>query len=244
MDSFDVLAKAGIERTRRVIEVETAIVEHIEKVWDVPSSDIWEMRSEPRYFTYSQVMAWVGITRFVKAHAGNDQIDGALVARLKLLGEVIHRTVCENGYRSDLGHFVQYYGSDILDASLLLLPLVGFLPAGDPRVVGTIAAVERDLLKDGLVRRMSRTPDAVGEGVFLACTCWLADCYKLQGRQDEATELLDRVIGLSNDVGLLSEEYHVATGCLIGNVPQALTHLGVINTALSLSGPVIQRAGG
>jgi GH15 family glucan-1,4-alpha-glucosidase len=152
--------------------------------------------------------------------------------------------VCERGYSNDLGHFVQHYGSDTVDASLLLLPLVGFLPADDPRIVGTIVAIERDLMEGGLVRRKPRRPDGHDEGAFLACSCWLADCYKMQGRDDEAAALLERVIGLSNDVGLLSEEYDVRSRSLTGNIPQALTHLGLINTALFLSGPVIQRAGG
>ncbi len=128
-----------------------------------------------------------------------------------------------------------------LDGSLLLLPTVGFLPAGDPRMAGTIAAVERDLMDGGLVRRKPAKHDGHDEGAFLVCSCWLADCMAKQGRHGDARAMLERVIGLSNDVGLLSEEYHVPTQRLIGNVPQALTHLGVVNTALSLSGPVLQR---
>ena len=244
MDSFDVLAKAGIERTPRVVEVETAIVKHLEIVWDKPSADIWESRGDQQCYTYSQVMAWVGVTRFLAAHANDDKIDRGLIARLEKLKEVIHRTVCERGYNGDLGHFVQSHGGDTLDASLLLLPLVGFLPADDPRIVRTIAAIERDLMEGGLVRRKPPKPHGRDEGAFLACSCWLADCYKMQGRDDEAAALLERVIEISNDVGLLSEEYDVRGRSLIGNIPQTLTHLGLINTALFLSGPVIQRAGG
>lgn len=244
MDSFHVLAKAGIERTPRIVEVETAIVEHLEKIWDQPSADIWESRGDQQCYTYSQAMAWVGVTRFLAAHASHDQVDRALVARLEELSELIHRTVCERGYSGDLGHFVQHYGSDTLDASLLLLPLVGFLPVDDPRIASTIAAIERNLMEGGLVRRKPPRPDAQDEGSFLACSCWLADCYKMQGRDDEAAALLERVIGVSNDVGLLSEEYDARSRSLTGNIPQALTHLGLINTALFLSGPVIRRAGG
>lgn len=244
MDSFAVLANAGIERTPRVVEVETAIVKHLEKVWDQPSADIWESRGDPQCYTYSQAMAWVGVTRFLAAHANDDQVDRALVARLQELSQTIHRTVCERGYNSDLGHFVQSHGGDTLDASLLLLPLVGFLPADDPRIVRTIAAIERDLMEGGLVRRKPPKSHGPDEGAFLACSCWLADCYKMQGRDDEAATLLERVIGISNDVGLLSEEYDVRGCNLTGNIPQTLTHLGLINTALFLSGPVIQRAGG
>ena len=244
MDSFDVLAKAGIERTPRVVQVETAVASHLANVWDQPSADIWENRADPQCYTYSQVMAWVGITRFVAAHASDDQADRALFARLEDLSGVIHRTVCERGFNTDLGHFVQHYGGTNLDASLLLLPLVGFLPIDDPHVASTIAAIERDLMDGGLVRRKPKAPEGRDEGVFLACSCWLADCYKMQGRDDEAAALLARVIGVANDVGLLSEEYDVRNRSLIGNMPQALTHLGLVNTALFLSGPVIQRAGG
>ena len=244
MDSFDVLAKAGIARTPRVIEVEIAIVEHLAKVWDKPSSDIWESRGQPQCYTFSQVMAWVGIDRFLAAHRHSDTIDPALIARLDALEKTVHRTICERGYSSDRDHFVQHYGSETLDASLLLLPLVGFLPADDPRIAGTIAAIERELMDGGLVRRKAAAPDSPDEGAFLACSCWLADCYKMQGRDDEAAALLERVIGLANDVGLLSEEYHVPSRSLIGNMPQALTHLALVNTALFLSGPVVQRAGG
>ena len=243
MDSFDVAAKAGIERTARVIEIETAIVRHLETVWDQPGADIWENRGEPQCYTYSQAMAWVGVDRFLNAHRDNPDIDRALIGRLEALRKTIHATVCERGYSTERGHFVQHYGSTTLDASLLLLPLVDFLPATDPRMAGTIAAIERDLLDGGLVRRKAAEPDKPAEGAFLACSCWLADCYKMQGRDEEAAAMLECVIALANDVGLLSEEYHVPTRRLIGNIPQALTHLGVINTALFLSGPVITRGG-
>ena len=244
MDSFDVLAKAGIERTPRVVEVETAIVAHLEKVWDQPSADIWESRGDRRCYTYSQAMAWVGVTRFLAAHASGVQVDRALIARLKELSEVIHRTVCERGYSSDLGHFVQYYGGEALDASLLLLPLIGFLPVDDPRIAGTIAAIERNLMEGGLVRRKPPNPDGPDEGAFLACSCWLADCYTMQGRHNDAATLLERVIGLSNDVGLLSEEYDVRSRSPDRQYSSGADAFGVINSALFLSGPVIQRAGG
>ena len=243
MDSFDVLAKAGIERTTRVIDVETAIVRHLEQVWDQPGADIWENRGDPHCYTYSQAMAWVGVDRFLKAHGQDPGIDAALIGRLETLRETIHATVCERGFSTEKGHFVQHYGSTALDASLLLLPLVNFLPATDPRMVSTIAAIERDLLDGGLVRRKAAEPDKPAEGAFLACSCWLADCYKMQGRDDEAAAMLERVIALANDVGLLSEEYHVPTRRLIGNTPQALSHIGLINTALFLSGTVITRGG-
>jgi GH15 family glucan-1,4-alpha-glucosidase len=244
MDSFDVLAKAGIERSARVIEVETAIVRHLETAWDQPGADIWENRGEPKLYTYSQAMAWVGIDRFIRAHEGTDAVDPALIGRLRTLRETIHRTVCERGYSAERGHFVQHYGSETVDASLLLLPLVRFLPADDPRIVGTIAAVERELMDGGLVRRKRPRPDGPDEGAFLACSCWLADCYLMQGREDEAATLLDRVVGVANDVGLLSEEYHVPSRALIGNMPQALTHLALANTILNITGAALQRGAG
>ena len=244
MDSFHVAAKAGLDRTQRGLEVETALVEHLEGVWDQPGADIWENRGEPHRYTYSQAMAWVGVDRFLKSAETLHFADDALVGRLRGLCGTIHHTVCERGFSASRGHFVQHYGSEVLDASLLLLPLVGFLPADDPRMAGTIAAIERELMDGGLVRRKAAKGDGSDEGAFLACSCWMADCMKMQGREDEAAAMLERVIGLSNDVGLLSEEYHVPTRQLIGNIPQSLTHLGVVNTALFLSGPVIERGAG
>ncbi len=244
MDSFHVAAKAGIAREQRGLEVETALVEHLEGIWDKPGADIWENRGDPQRYTYSQAMAWVGVDRFLKGAETRRFADEALVGRLTALRDTIHHSVCERGYSASLGHFVQHYGSEVLDASLLLLPLVGFLAASDPRMAGTIAAIERELMDGGLVRRKAAKGDGSDEGAFLACSCWMADCMKMQGREDEAATMLERVIGLSNDVGLLSEEYHTPTRRLIGNIPQSLTHLGVVNTALFLSGPVIQRAAG
>ncbi len=153
----------------------------------------------------------------------------------------IRDEVLGKGFDHVRGHFVKAYGGSELDASLLLLPLVRFIPADDPRMAGTIAAIERELMEGGLVRRMAAKGDGRDEGAFLACSCWLADCMKLQGRDDEAAAMLERVISLANDVGLLAEEFHVPTQQMIGNFPQALTHLGVVNTALFLSGPVLQR---
>lgn len=155
----------------------------------------------------------------------------------------IHSEVCAEGYHAGLGSFVQHYGGQALDASLLLLPLVGFLPVSDPRIAGTIAAVERDLLEDGLVLRQ-RSQSLEPEGAFLACTCWLADCRGMQGRVGEAREALERVLSVRNEVGLLSEEYDVRGRHLSGNFPQALSHLALVTSALGLSGPVLQRGGG
>ncbi len=241
LDSMHVAASGGVERTARDIEVEAALVHYLESIWDKPGADIWESRGDPHCYTFSQAMAWVGVTQFLRGARTHEAVDGDAIRRLEALRETIYATVCAKGFDAGRGHFVDYYGSDKLDASLLLLPIVGFLPADDPRMAGTIAAIERDLMDGGLVRRKPAKHDGHDEGAFLVCSCWLADCTAKQGRHREAREMLERVIGLSNDVGLLSEEYHVPTQRLIGNIPQALTHLGVVNTALSLSGPVLRR---
>ena len=241
LDAMHVAARGGIERVERGIQVETALVEHLEAVWDQPCSDIWESRGEPQRYTYSQAMAWVGITQFLTGARTHRAATDDMIRRLQALSGRIHEEVCRRGYDAGRGHFVDYYGSKTLDASLLLLPLVNFLPVADPRVAGTIAAIERELMDGGLVRRKPASNDGRDEGAFLVCSCWLADCMAKQGRNEEARTMLERVIGLSNDVGLLSEEYHVPTGRLIGNIPQALSHLGVVNTALGLSGPILQR---
>ncbi len=241
LNSFDVAARAGIDRTDRVGEVERAVVEHLESAWDQPGAGIWEGRGDPQQHTYSQAMAWVGINRYLRAYT---DADPELTGRLRRLERTIHDTICTSGFSTSRNHFTASYDGDALDGSLLLLPLVGFLPATDPRMAATIAAIERDLMEGGLVRRKPTAPGETQEGAFLACSFWLADCYKMQGRDAEARAMLERLIGLANDVGLLSEEYHVPSGELIGNVPQALSHLGLVNTALFLSGPVIQRGGG
>ncbi len=241
LNSFHVAACGGIDRTDRGIDIEHALVLHLEQVWDKPGSDIWETRGEPQRYTYSQAMAWVGIDRFLKGNETHGNGDPELLARLAGVRDLIHAEVCARGFDGGRNRFVREFGGTALDASLLLLPLVGFLPADDPRMAATIAAIENEMTEGGLVRRMPAKLDGRDEGAFLACSCWLADCYKLQGRDDKAREMLERVIALSNDVGLLSEEFHVPTQKLIGNMPQALTHLGVVNTALFLSGPVLQQ---
>ena len=181
-------------------------------------------------------MAWVGIIGLSGRMSGRTRSIRDLVGRLKNWRHHSSHRLRARLFKR-LGYFVQYYGGDTLDASLLLLPLVGFLPADDPRIRGTIAAIERDLMDGGLVRRKARSPDGPDEGAFLACSCWLADCYRLQGRDPEAVALLERVIAVANDVGLLSEEYPCASRALVGNIPQAFTHLALVNTALLLSGP-------
>jgi GH15 family glucan-1,4-alpha-glucosidase len=192
-------------------------------------------------------MAWVAFDRMVK-DSESMGLDGE-IQRWRSLRQQIHEEVCWQGFNPDLNSFVQSYGSCEADASLLLLPVVGFLPASDPRVAGTVRFVEERLLWDGFVRRYDTrsTEDGLpaGEGAFLACTCWLADCYILQGRKEEAEALLQRVAGVCNDVGLLAEQYHPERRCLLGNFPQAFSHVALVNTILNLSReqtPVEKRA--
>ena len=241
LDTLHLSDLAGLPPSERAGPVRARLVEHLAAIWDQPGSGMWESRGDPRHYTYSRVMAWVGVDRFLSAHGSED--DDAH-RRLGALRDTIRREVCREGWNEGLGSFTQYYGGQELDASLLLLPLVSFLPADDPRMASTIAAIGRELTEGGLVRRMRSGGDGSPEGAFLACSCWMADCLSLQGKAEEAAAQFERVLAVRNDVGLLSEEYNVPGRRLAGNFPQALTHLGVVNTGLGLSGPVIQRGGG
>jgi GH15 family glucan-1,4-alpha-glucosidase len=185
-------------------------------------------------------MAWVGVDRYLKLK------DIPSTRRLELEGlrERMQATICGDGFDGARNSFVQTFDAPrVPDASLLMLPLLGFLPIDDPRIAGTIAAIEEELVEDGLVRRWSRA-DGPEEGAFIACTCWLADCLAMQGRDREARAYLERVIALANDVGLLSEEWDTRAGRMLGNFPQALSHLALINSAVGLCGRVLQRGGG
>ena len=244
LDSIHIAEQAGVHSRPWDVEVEQAIVEHVEKVWRRPDQGIWEPRGPPRDFTYSKVMAWVGIDRFLKSERGGRILDRARLRRLENLRGEIHQEVCRDGFSPTRNTFVCAYGSDEVDASLLLLPLVGFLPVTDVRIAATITAIERDLVEDGLVHRRTRSQDGPQEGAFLACTCWLADCLGLQGREGGARAYFERVLALRNDVGLLAEEWDTRTRRMAGNFPQALSHLALVNTALGLCGPVLQRGGG
>ena len=194
------------------------------------------MRGGRKHFTHSKVMAWVAFDRVLQ-DAETYGLE-APVERWRAVRDEIHRTVCEKGYDATVGSFTQSFGSKELDASLLLIPAVGFLPADDPRVAGTIAAIERDLVSDGFVLRYRTESGAdglpSGEGVFLACSFWLADAYQLQGRDADANAVVDRLLDLRNDLGLLSEEYDTAAKRQVGNFPQAFSHLALVRTALSL----------
>jgi GH15 family glucan-1,4-alpha-glucosidase len=244
LDSLYVVEQAGLSDRAWGIEVEQAIVDHLEKVWRQPDQGIWESREAPENFTYSKVMAWVGVDRFVKSQRGGRIVDQARRRRLEALRAEIHQEICRNGFSPARNSFVRAYGSDEIDASLLLLPLVGFVPVTDARMAATIAAIERELVEDGLVYRREQSAGGRQQGAFIACTCWLADCLRMQGRDREARACLERVLALRNDVGLLSEEWDTRTGRMLGNFPQALSHLALVNTALGLCGPVLQRGGG
>jgi GH15 family glucan-1,4-alpha-glucosidase len=218
--------------------IQLALLDHLEEAWREPDEGIWEIRGERRHFVHSKTMAWVAFDRAVRS-VEDQGVDGP-VDRWRAIRDEIHREVCERGFDSELGSFTQAYGSRELDASLLLLPLVGFLPATDPRIRGTIEAVERELLQDGFVLRYRTHQEGVdglppGEGVFLPCSFWLCDCYELLGRHDEAHELFARLVELGNDLGLLAEEFDPKAGRLLGNFPQAFTHLALVNTAFNLA---------
>ena len=221
-------------------DLQRSLMGFLHDEWRQPDDGIWEVRGPRRHFTHSKVMAWVAIDRAIKT-IEDCGVDGPL-ERWKKVRQEIHDQVCEQGFNVDKGSFTQYYGSDQLDASLLMIPLVGFLPATDPRVKGTIEAVERELLDGGFVLRYrtAETGDVDGltgrEGAFLACSFWLADCLAMLGRTDDAREMFDRLLALRNDLGLLSEEYDAVAGRLVGNFPQAFSHVSLVNSAAKLSG--------
>jgi GH15 family glucan-1,4-alpha-glucosidase len=235
-DSLYYARRVGLPPDENAWRVNRAMIDFVEAVWKEPDEGIWEVRGVRRPFTHSRVMAWVAVDRAVKAIERFGQ-EGPL-ERWRSLRKAIHSDVCEHGYDPSVGAFVQYYGSKLLDASLLMIPLLGFLPADDPRMLGTVKAIEKHLMSDGLVARYHTVPDVdglpPGEGAFLPCTFWLADNLALQHRHDEARELFARLLSLRNDVGLLSEEYEPVSRRMLGNFPQAFTHVGLINTAFNL----------
>ncbi len=241
LDAFSIARRAGIAPSPKQRSIERALVEYIGKVWRDPDQGMWESRGEPRHYVYSKVMCWVGVDRFIRHVDSN--LDEEFLAELETLRSAIHNEICNEGYHSGLGTFVDYFGGQSVDASLLMLPLLGFLPIEDERISQTIARIERELIEGGLVRRHSARKEPP-EGAFLACSLWLVDCRRMQGRRDEALALFDHVLALANDLGLLSEEYDVIGRHLAGNFPQALSHLSLINSALGFSGNVLQRAGG
>jgi GH15 family glucan-1,4-alpha-glucosidase len=247
MDALHQAHRIGLEEDSRAWDVALVLMDFLESGWKQPDAGLWEVRGEPQHFTYSKVMAWVAFDRAVKS-VEKYRMEGP-VAHWRQMRDTIHREVCQRGYNSRRGAFTQSYGSDNLDASLLLLPLVGFVSPRDPRMVGTVRAIESELMRDGLVRRYHthETDDGLppGEGLFLACSFWLADNYVLQGRMAEAEALFERLLGLRNDVGLLAEEYEPGLRRQLGNFPQAFSHVGLINTAFNLerhrTSPAIHR---
>ena len=247
MDVHHQARRGGLTTNDLGWDAQIKFLEYLARIWREPDQGIWEMRGPAQHFTYSKVMAWVAFDRTIKS-AESFGLEGPLDEWRNLRDEVCD-DVCTRGYDKKLGAFVQAYGSEQLDASLLLLPNVGFLPVTDPRIAGTIKAVERSLLRGGLVMRYSTedVEDALppGEGAFLACSFWLVDVYILQERLEEAENLFRRLVGLCNEVGLLSEEYDPSSKRLIGNFPQAFSHVALVNSAYNLTRvrkPVHQRA--
>jgi GH15 family glucan-1,4-alpha-glucosidase len=239
LDSVRLCDRAGLPRSPSACAISARLVAHVEHIWREPDQGLWESRAKPQHYVYSKVMAWVAVDRLLGLGAcAHDRH-----AELAALRDAMHADICKHGFDTGRGSFIQAYGSRSLDASTLLLPLVRFLPATDERIVGTIAAIERGLMESGLVRRQEAPWLGREEGVFLPCSCWLADCMVMQNRLEEARALFERVLAVSNDLGLLSEEYHVPSRRMLGNFPQALTHVAVINTALGLCGPMLQRGG-
>jgi GH15 family glucan-1,4-alpha-glucosidase len=225
-------------------EIAGALLEFLETGWERPDEGIWEVRGPRRHFVHSKMMAWVAVDRLIRsAEKGRFTTD---IPRWKKLRTRIHEEVCNRGFNPDLNSFVQYYGSKHFDASILQMALVGFLPIQDPRVQGTVKAIETHLLKNGFVARYTQDPDVdglpQGEGSFLPCSFWLADNYQLLGRHKDALEMFDRLLAIRNDVGLLSEEYDPVAKRQLGNFPQAFSHVGLVNTAFHMQ-PLALRSG-
>ncbi len=238
LDAAHQARRAGLETDSRSWAIQRKLLHALETTWTNPDEGLWEVRGPRRHFTHSKVMAWVAFDRAVKAveRFGRE----GPVERWRARRDEIHREVCRSGYNESLQSFVQSYGSDRLDASVLMMPLVGFLPPTDPRIRGTVAAIERGLLDDGLVRRYApeRAVDGLpgDEGAFLACSFWLADNLCLLGRGEDAERLFERLLSLRNDVGLLAEQYDTRRKRFVGNFPQAFSHIGIINTARNIVG--------
>jgi GH15 family glucan-1,4-alpha-glucosidase len=248
VDAMFQTLKAGMAPPERGRAVRPVILEYISSAWRQTDEGLWEVRGAPQHFVHSKVMAWVAFDRAANEDATGDFDESG--QRWREIADEIHAQVCERGFDRELNSFVRAYGSKRLDASLLLIPLVGFLSASDPRVQGTLWAIEDKLLIDGefVLRYETENPrDGLpeGEGAFLACSFWLVDNYILQGRYAEARKLFDRLLSRCNELGLLAEEFDPLTGRMLGNFPQAYSHVGLINCALNLSrqkGPAEERA--
>jgi GH15 family glucan-1,4-alpha-glucosidase len=246
-DALHAARKFGIPPQDQAWQLQKALLDYLEGAWQLPDQSIWEMRGPARHFTHSKVMAWVAADRSIKA-VERFGLKGP-AERWRELSAEIHADICAQGFNAERNSFVQYYGADCLDAALLMIPLVGFLKPEDPRMVGTVAAIQRELTHDGLVRRYS-TAESIdglppGEATFITCSFWLVDNLAMLGRRDEACELFEHLLSLRNDLGLLAEEYDPVERRQLGNFPQAFSHVGLINSAHNLTvayGPAQHRA--
>jgi GH15 family glucan-1,4-alpha-glucosidase len=248
VDTLYAARRFGLDVDRWSWGLERALLDALESRWHEPDEGIWEVRGPRRHFTHSKVMAWVAFDRAIRTveEFGTERSCAAeTVTRWRALRDQIHAEVCARAFDRSRNAFTQSYGSPLLDASVLMMPQVGFLPVGDPRVAGTVAAIERELIRDGFVYRyqveVARGQSGVdglppGEGAFLPCSFWLVDTYVQMGRLDEATQLFERLLSIRNDVGLLAEEYDPSARRLLGNFPQAFTHLALVSSAHNLSG--------
>ncbi|GHB04566.1 glycoside hydrolase family 15 protein [Modicisalibacter luteus] len=238
MDALHLGRLHDIEPDEDLWAIQCQLIDYLEAHWQEKGMSLWEHRDEPQYYTHSKVMAWVAVDRAIKS-VEEFGLEGD-IEHWKELRQRIHDEVCEKGFNKQLNSFVQYYGADTLDASLLLIPQVGFLPVDDPRMLGTIEAIQQHLVRDDFVYRFqSREKEqqnlSNGEGAFLVCCFWLVDTLVLLDRCDDAQALFDKLLSVRNDLGLLSEEYHPVHKCLLGNFPQAFSHVGLINSAHNLS---------
>jgi GH15 family glucan-1,4-alpha-glucosidase len=247
MDALYQASQRNLPMDEDAWQIQLAIIEFVAQAWQRPDEGIWEVRGPQRHFTHSKVMAWVAMDRAIKEVEQFD-LAGDL-HQWRSVRDAIHQDICQKGFDAASNSFMQYYGGNAVDASLLLLPMVGFLPASDPRIQGTLARVERELVHDGFVDRYRSESDVdglpAGEGAFLLCSFWYVDNLALQGRYDEASELFERLLALRNDVGLLAEEYDPSAKRMLGNFPQAFSHVGLINSACHLAtrhGPAEARA--
>ena len=233
---------AGIETSETEWRLQVALLNFLESAWDEPDEGIWEVRGGRKHFTHSKIMAWLAFDRALRLATGCNCEAAEHIERWTKIRDQIHAEVCERGYNTQVNAFTQYYGSDALDASILMMPIIGFLPPNDTRVQNTIDAVQRDLMQEGFVLRYRpeecRTDGLPGgEGAFLICSFWLADCLHVLGRTEEARALFERLLAVRNDVGLLAEEYDPVAKRQLGNFPQAFSHVGLVNTAEILSRP-------
>ena len=236
-DALHHARRVGLDHAEVGWQLQLRLLEHLESVWNEPDDGIWEVRGGRRHFTHSKVIAWVAFDRAVR-DIEQLGLEGP-AQRWRETADRIHAEICEKGFDDARNTFVQHYGGRGVDASLLLLPIVGFLPIDDPRITGTIKAIEQDLLRDGLVYRYAHEDEVdglpPGEGAFVLCTYWLADVYAMQGRREEAEAIFEHMLSLTNDLGLLAEEYCPRLGRQLGNFPQAFSHIGLVSTAKRLS---------